>query len=119
MAIEFDMEVAELLVATGIVASFDLDRVHAAKRGRDIRNALISNRAVTEKMWNAAVQVVKLIRDGKLPKEQSRSMLNLVGNTGMPIDEALLKLGHEAPASNPWEEKLKELTESGRYKAAQ
>jgi hypothetical protein len=118
--VEFDMAVAELLVATGIVLSYDLDRAHASLRGGPgIREALMEMRAVDASMWEAAVQVTQLVRQSKLPKDEARTALNLVGNCSMPISEALIKMGYAAAPANPWEEKLRELTESGRYKAAQ
>jgi len=118
--VEFDLQVAELLVATGIVLSYDCDRAHASIRGGPgLRDALIESGATNVKMWVAAVEVVKLIRQNKVPKDDARTLLNLVGNTNMPIDEAMAKLGYGAAPPNPWEEKLKELSESGRYKAAQ
>lgn len=117
--VEFDLEVAELLVATGIVLSYDLDRAHASLRGGPgIREALIEARAVDSRMWDAAVEVTKLVHQSKLPKTEARTCLNLVGNCAMPISEALMKMGYASAPANPWEQKLKELTESGRYKAA-
>jgi hypothetical protein len=117
--VEFDLEVAELLVATGIVLSYDMDRIHASLRGGPgIREGLIEARSVDSGMWDAAVEVQKLVRQGKLPKTEARVCLNLVGNTGMPINEALLKMGYAPAPENPWEQKLRELSESGKYKAA-
>lgn len=117
--VEFELQVAELLVATNIVLSYDMDRVHASIRGGPgLREALIDARAVDAKTWDAAVQVVQLVRQGKLPKEQARVALNMTGTTGMPIEEALVKMGFAGAPENPWEKKLKELSESGKYKAA-
>jgi hypothetical protein len=118
--VEFDYQVAELLVATGIVLSYDLDRAHASLRGGPgVRDVLIEMGATDAKMWAAATCVIQLIRQGKLPKDEARTALNLVGNTGMPIAEALDKMGYAAPPASPWENQLKELRESGKYKAAQ
>lgn len=116
--VEFELEVAELLVATGLVLSYDCDRAHASLRGGPgLRQALIASGATTDAMWEAAVEVVKLVRSGKLPKDEARTALNLVGSTGMPIAEALTKMGYAAAPANPWEDKLKELTQSGKYRA--
>lgn len=117
--VEFDLEVAELLVATNIVLSYNLDRVHAAIRGGPgLREALIEARAVDVATWDAAAVIVDLIRQGKLPKDQGRTALNMTGTTGMSVSEALAKMGYSAAPENPWEKKLKELSESGKYKAA-
>ncbi len=69
-------------------------------------------------MWEAAVEVTQLVKQSKLPKDEARTCLNLVGNCSMPISEALMKMGYAAAPANPWETKLKELSESGKYKAA-
>jgi hypothetical protein len=118
--VELDLEVAELLVATGIVLSYDLDRAHASLRGGPgVRDALIDMGACSAEMWAAAMCVTKLVRQARIPKTEARVCLNLVGNCAMPIEEALTKMGYGAAPTNPWEQKLKELTESGKYKAAQ
>lgn len=117
--VEFDLAVAELLVATGIVTSYDCDRVHASLRGGPgIREALLEVGATNATLWEAATQVVALIRQGKLPKEESRTVLHMV-ETGMSVAEALTKMGYAPPPANPWEDKLRELIESGKYKAPQ
>lgn len=116
--VEFDLQVAELLVATGLITSYDCDRAHAALRGGPgLREYLIDSGSTNDILWTAAGQVVQLVRQGKLPKEEARAVLNLVGSTGMPLDESLAKMGYAPAPSNPWEDKLRELTESGKYKA--
>lgn len=119
-AVEFDLEVAELLVATGIVMSYDLDRCHAALRGGPgLRDLLIQRGATDTHMWAAAVAVTKLVHERTLPRDEARTALNLVGNCAMSIPDALARMGYNAAPKNPWESALKELKESGKYKAAQ
>lgn len=116
--VEFELQVAELLVATGLVLSYDCDRVHASLRGGPgMREALIASGATNDVLWAAACDIVKMVRGGKLPKDEARTALNLVGSTGMPLAEALAKMGYAAAPTNPWEDKLKELTQSGKYRA--
>jgi hypothetical protein len=116
--VEFDLEVAELLVCSGFVNPYDLDRAHASVRGgAGLRDALIEGDAVNTHMWAAAVAVIKQIRESRLPKTEARTALYMVGNCRMSIGEALTKMGYGSVPSNPWLNQLNALKQSGRFEA--
>jgi hypothetical protein len=116
--VEFDLEVAELLVCSGFVMPYDLDRAYASVRGGSgLREELIDSEYVSTHMWDAAVAVIRQIRQSRLPKTEARTALYMVGNCRMSIGEALTKMGYSNPPSNPWLNQLNVLRQSGRFEA--
>lgn len=116
--VEFELEVAELLVCSGFVQPYDLDRAHASVRGSSgLRDALVCANAVNPHMWDAAVAVMQQIRQARLPKTEARTALYMVGNCRMSISEALGKMGYGNAPSNPWLNQLNVLRQSGKFEA--
>jgi hypothetical protein len=116
--VEFELEVAELLVCSGFVQPCDLDRAYAGVRGSSgLRDALMEANAVDEHVWAAGVAVIKQVREARLPKTEARTALYMVGNCRMSVGEALTKMGYGNPRMNPWMNQLNALRDSGRFEA--
>ncbi|HEY9789999.1 MAG TPA: hypothetical protein V6D22_06355 [Candidatus Obscuribacterales bacterium] len=107
---ETDFDLAELLVITGFVKPHDLDRAYAACRDdmTPLRNILLQNRMVEPEILVAAVQVINEIKEGHLPPSLARSVLFLMGNCQIPVQEAMAKLGIVG-MRNPWHTRLTEM----------
>jgi hypothetical protein len=117
--VDIDLEVAELLVCSGFVLPYDLDRAHATTRGATgLRDELVNSGAVDARMWDAARAVILQIRESRLPKTEARTALYMVGNCRMSVNEALTKMGYVNPPSNPWLSQLQVLRNSGKFGAA-
>jgi hypothetical protein len=116
--VEFELEVAELLVCSGFVMPYDLDRAHASIRGgAGLREALIDAEYVNRHMWDAAVAVIQQVRESRIPHAEARTALYMVGNCRMSIGEALTKMGYASAPANPWLAQLNVLKQSGRFEA--
>jgi hypothetical protein len=116
--VEFELEVAELLVCSGFVQPYDLDRAYAGLRGSaGLRDALIEAGAVDTHVWASGVAVINQVREARLPKTEARTALYMVGNCRMSVSEALTKMGYGTPRQNPWLNQLNALRQSGRFEA--
>lgn len=116
--VDFELEVAELLVSSGFVQPYDLDRAYAGLRGSSgLRDVLVESGAVDTHVWAAGVAVMKQVREARLPKTEARTALYMVGNCRMSVGEALTKMGYGTPPLNPWLNQLNALRQSGRFEA--
>lgn len=116
--VEFELEVAELLVCSGFLQPYDLDRAYASVRGSSgLRDALIEANSIDTHVWASAVAVIKQVREARLPKTEARTALYMVGNCRMSVGEALTKMGYGNQRMNPWTNQLNALRQSGRFEA--
>jgi hypothetical protein len=115
---DLDFEMAELLVCADFLKPHQLDRAYAACRdeGVPLRILLVNNKMVSQEMVTAAMEVNREVKEGRLPHSQARTVLYLMGQCRITMNEALTKIGMEKP-KNPWEQNLRDLTESQKMKA--
>jgi hypothetical protein len=109
---ETDFDLAELLVTTGFVKPHDLDRAFAACRDEmtPLRHILLEQRMVEPHILTAGVEVMREINEGHLAPSAARSVLFLMGNYKISVQEAMEKLGI-LPTRNPWHDRLCALQE--------
>jgi hypothetical protein len=117
---ELEMEIAELLICSDFLRPVELDRAYAASRDTalPLSTVLLDSKLVDPRIMLAAMQLVKEIRCGRVPRDQARTAMYLMGNYGLSVDETIARLGLNVVSKNPWASHLSELEISGRWKTA-
>lgn len=116
---DLDLEVTHLLVSSGFLMPYDLDRALACRRdtGQPLMDVLLENKFVDQGILRCAYGVLEHIYKSRLPRESARAALYMVGNCRMSVPEAFTKLGFQSTA-NPWLDQLTRLAQSKKWDTA-
>jgi hypothetical protein len=104
---EIDLAMANLLVSTDFLKPHHLDKAYAVVRddGKPLSHVLVDYGMVEQRLMNAALEVIYEVRAHRMAMTTARSVLFLMGNCSISIEEAMAKLG-VVPVRNPWQSQL-------------